>query len=60
MIVTKTQQYLESVLKTGSTFYNQLAVQYPGDDFYTVSKEEFEKCIAIMYHTVKKLKNLEL
>ena len=116
-------QYLESVLQTGSTFYNQLAVQcqqvaekflkgyldkllleegisdllrkhnmkkiaaklnelkpdlkldtiglayltdfyfdarYPGDDFYTVSKEEFEKCLAIMYDTVKKLKNLEL
>lgn len=116
-------QYLESVLQTGSTFYNQLAVQcqqvaekflkgyldkllleedisdllrkhnmkkmasklnewnpelnldtiglayltdfyfdarYPGDDFYTVSEEEFEKCLAIMYDTVKKLKNLEL
>lgn len=116
-------QYLESVLQTGSTFYNQLAVQcqqvaekflkgyldkllleedisdllrkhnmkkmasklnewnpelnldtiglayltdfyfdarYPGDDFYTVSKDEFEKCLAIMYDTVKKLKNLEL
>lgn len=109
-------QYLEAVLKTGNTFYNQLAVQcqqvaekflkgyldrmlleedvsellrknslkkiaaklndvkpelelntiglayltdfyfdarYPGDDFYTVSKEEFEKCLAIMYDTVK-------
>ena len=116
-------QYLESVLKTGSTFYNQLAVQcqqvaekflkgyldkllleedisdllrkhnmkkmasklnewnpelnldtiglayltdfyfdarYPGDDFYTVSKEEFEKCLAIMYDTVKKLKSINL
>ncbi len=116
-------QYLESVLETGSTFYNQLAVQcqqvaekfikgyldkllleedisdllrkhnmkkmasklnecypelnldtiglayltdfyfdarYPGDDFYTVSKEEFEKCLATMYDTVNKLKNLEL
>ncbi len=112
-------EYLETVLKTGNTFYNQLAVQcqqvaekflkgyldnllveedgadllrkhnmkkiaaklnelnpylkldtvglayltdfyfdarYPGDDFYTVSKEEFEKCLAIMYDTVKKLK----
>lgn len=113
-------QYLESVLKTGNTFYNQLAVQcqqvaekflkgyldrlvleedvsdllrkhnmkriavklneqnpdlkldtiglayltdfyfdarYPGDDFYTVTKEEFEKCLSIMYDTVKKLKS---
>lgn len=116
-------QYLEAVLKTGNTFYNQLAVQcqqvaekflkgyldrmlleedvsellrktslkkiaaklndikpglkldtiglayltdfyfdarYPGDDFYTVSKEEFEKCLAIMYDTVKKLKSINL
>ena len=115
-------QYLESVLKTGNTFYNQLAVQcqqvaekflkgyldrtvleedmsdllrkhnmkkiasklndmnpglkldtvglayltdfyfdarYPGDDFYTVSKEEFEKCLSIMYDTVEKLKSLD-
>ena len=115
-------EYLESVLQTGSTFYNQLAVQcqqvaekylkgyldkwmvdedvsdllrkhnmkkiaatlnekeprlqldpiglayltdfyydarYPGDDFYTVSKEEFEKCLSIMYDTVYKLKALE-
>ncbi len=114
--------YLESVLKTGSTFYNQLAVQcqqvaekflkgyldktmteedisdllrkhnmkkiaaklneqtpglnldtvglayltdfyydarYPGDDFYTVSREEFEKCLAVMYDTVEKLKKLD-
>ena len=114
--------YLESVLHTGSTFYNQLAVQcqlvaekflkgyldkmmvdedvsdllrrhnmkriasklneinpqlnldtiglayltdfyfdarYPGDDFYTVTKEEFDKCLAIMYDTVKKLRSLE-
>lgn len=112
-------EYLESVVNSGSTFYNQLAVQcqqvaekylkgcldrfmtdedvsdllrkhnmkkiasrlneckpeleldtiglayltdfyfdarYPGDDFYTVSKEEFEKCMAIMYDTVKRLK----
>lgn len=111
-------EYLESVLKTGNQFYNQLAVQcqqvaekylkgyldrvlvneditdllrkhnmkkmasklnevypdlrldtiglayltdfyfdarYPGDDFYTVSKEEFDKCIAIMYDTVNRL-----
>ncbi len=116
-------QYLEAVLKTGNTIYNQLAVQcqqvaekflkgyldrmlleedvsellrknslkkiaaklndikseleldtiglayltdfyfdarYPGDDFYTVSKEEFEKCLAIMYDTVKKLKSINL
>ena len=116
-------QYLEAVLKTGNTFYNQLAVQcqqvaekflkgyldrmlleedvsellrknslkkiaaklndikpelelntiglayltdfyfdarYPGDDFYTVSKEKFEKCLAIMYDTVKKLKSINL
>lgn len=115
-------QYLESVLKTGNTFYNQLAVQcqqvaekflkgyldrlileeditdllrkhnmkkiasklnerkpelkldtvglayltdfyfdarYPGDDFYTVTKEEFEKCLSIMYDTVNKLKSAE-
>lgn len=115
-------EYLEAVLKTGNTFYNQLAVQcqqvaekflkgyldnlfleedvadllrknnmkkiaarlnelkpdlkldtvglayltdfyfdarYPGDDFYTVSKEEFEKCLAIMYDTVKKLKTIK-
>ena len=116
-------EYLETVLKTGNTFYNQLAVQcqqvaekflkgyldnllleedvtdllrknnmkkiaarlnelkpdlkldtvglvyltdfyfdarYPGDDFYTVSKEEFEKCLAIMYDTVNKLKSTDL
>ena len=116
-------QYLEAVLKTGNTFYNQLAVQcqqvaekflkgyldrtlleedvsdllrkhnmkriaaklneikpelkldtiglayltdfyfdarYPGDDFYTVYKEEFEKCLAIMYDTVNKLKSMGL
>lgn len=113
-------QYLESLLKMKSTFYNQLAVQcqqvaekflkgyldkicleedvsdllrkhnmkkmasklneiypelhldtiglayltdfyydarYPGDDFYTVTKEEFEKCLCVMYDTVHKLKN---
>lgn len=112
-------QYLESLLKIESTFYNQLAVQcqqvaekflkgyldkifvdedvsdllrkhnmkkiasrlneikpeldldtiglayltdfyfdarYPGDDFYTVTKDDFEKCLSIMYDTVKKLK----
>ena len=112
-------RYLESVLETGSTFYNQMSVQcqqvaekflkgyvdrlflnedvsdllrkhnmkkiaaklnqldpdlnldtiglayltdfyydarYPGDDFYTVTKEEFDKCLSIMYDTVEKLK----
>ena len=112
-------QYLESVLATGSTFYNQLAVQcqqvaekylkgyldkifvdedvvdllrkhnmkkiasklnevkagleldtiglayltdfyydarYPGDDFYNVTKDDFEKCLSIMYDTVNKLR----
>lgn len=112
-------EYLESVVNSGSTFYNQLAVQcqqvtekylkgcldkylteedvsdllrkhnmkkiasklneckpemkldtiglayltdfyfdarYPGDDFYTVTKEEFEKCMEIMYDTLEKLK----
>lgn len=112
-------EYLETVLKTGNTFYNQLAVQcqqvaekflkgylekllveqdisdllrrhnlkkmasalneirpeleldtiglayladfyfdarYPGDDFYIVTKAEFEKCLAIMYDTVHRLK----
>lgn len=121
-IAEKDLKYLESVLETGSTFYNQLSVQcqqvaekylkgyldkalldedvsdllrkhnmkkmasklsewnpklnldtiglayltdfyfdacYPGDDFYTVSKEEFEKCLAIMYDTVEKLKTIE-
>lgn len=114
-------EYLESVLKTGSTFYNQLAVQcqqvaekflkgyldanlaerdisdilrkhnlkkmasvlneeepgleldtiglayltdfyfdarYPGDDFFTVTKAEFEKCLEIMYDTVHKLQGI--
>lgn len=32
--------------------------KYPGDDFYTVTKEEFEKCSSIMYDTVAKLKRL--
>lgn len=112
-------QYLESLLKIESTFYNQLAVQcqqvadkflkgyldkiaveedvsdllrkhnmkriasrlnemipglnldtiglayltdfyfdarYPGDDFYTVTKDDFDKCLSIMYDTVDKLK----
>ena len=99
--------YLESVLGSGSTFYNQLSVdkllveednadllrkhnmkkmaaklnervpglqldtiglayltdfyfdaRYPGDDFYTVSKEEFEKCLSVMYDTVRKLQGI--
>lgn len=114
-------EYLESVLKTGSSFYNQLAVQaqqvtekylkgyldrlaveedvsdllrkrnmkkiasklndlnpeleldtvglayltdfyydarYPGDDFYTVTEAEFQKCLSIMYDTVNRLKKM--
>lgn len=31
--------------------------RYPGDDFYTVSREEFQKCLEIMYDTVNKLKS---
>ena len=124
MVITKKQndlEYLESVLSTGSTFYNQLAVQcqqvaekylkgyldtlyqkedairllnnhnlkrigeklnhlypyleldtnglayltdfyygsrYPGDDFSTVTKEEFEVCLKIMYDTLDKLEKL--
>lgn len=30
--------------------------RYPGDDFYTVTKDDFEKCLSIMYDTVNKLK----
>lgn len=30
--------------------------RYPGDDFYTVTKNDFEKCLSIMYDTVNKLK----
>lgn len=115
-------RFLESVLKSGSTFYNQLSVQcqqiaekflkgyldrrfldedvtdllrkhnmkkiasklnqlypdlgldtiglayltdfyydarYPGDDFYNVSKEEFDKCLSIMYDTVEKLRAIK-
>lgn len=114
-------EYLESVMASGSTFYNQLAVQcqqvaekylkgyldrllvnedvsdllrkhnmkriasllnerypgldldtiglayltdfyfdarYPGDDFYTVSRADFEKCLSVMYDTVNKLKTI--
>ena len=114
-------EYQESVLKTGSSFYNQLAVQaqqvtekylkgyldrlaveedvsdllrkrnmkkiasklndlnpeleldtvglayltdfyyhakYPGDDFYTVTEAEFQKCLSIMYDTVNRLKKM--
>mgnify|MGYP001133734241 FL=1 len=116
-------QYLESLIKIKSTFYNQLAVQcqqvaekflkgyldklcidedvsdllrkhnmkkmavrlnelkpelkldtiglayltdfyydarYPGDDFYTVTKAELEKCLSVMYDTVNKLKAAKL
>lgn len=114
-------EYLESVIASGSAFYNQLAVQcqqvaekylkgyldrllvnedvsdllrkhnmkriasllnerypgldldtiglayltdfyfdarYPGDDFYTVSRADFEKCLSVMYDTVEKLKTI--
>lgn len=34
--------------------------RYPGDDFYTVTKEDFEKCKFIMYDTISKLKTLKL
>lgn len=34
--------------------------RYPGDDFYTVSKEDFEKCLSIMYDTITKLKTISL
>lgn len=30
--------------------------RYPGDDFYNVTKDDFEKCLSVMYDTVKKLK----
>ncbi len=30
--------------------------RYPGDDFYNVTEEDFEKCLSVMYDTVKKLK----
>lgn len=36
-----------------SDFY--FDARYPGDDFYNVSKEEFDKCLSIMYDTVIKL-----
>lgn len=32
--------------------------RYPGDDFYTVSKEEFDKCLSVMYDTVRKLQGI--
>lgn len=32
--------------------------RYPGDDFYTVTKDDFEKCLSIMYDTVNKLKKI--
>lgn len=30
--------------------------RYPGDDFYNVTKDDFDKCLSIMYDTVNKLK----
>lgn len=32
--------------------------KYPGDDFNVVSKAEFEKCLAVMYDTVEKLRGI--
>lgn len=32
--------------------------RYPGDDFYTVTKDDFNKCKAIMYDTVVKLRSI--
>lgn len=31
--------------------------RYPGDDFYNVTKDDFNKCLSVMYDTVNKLKN---
>lgn len=31
--------------------------RYPGDDFYNVTKDDFDKCLSVMYDTVNKLKN---
>lgn len=31
--------------------------RYPGDDFYTVTKEEFDKCLSIMYDTISRLES---
>lgn len=31
--------------------------RYPGDDFYNVTKEDFDKCLSVMYDTVNKLRN---
>lgn len=33
--------------------------RYPGDDFYTVTEEELKKCLAIMYDTVRRLREIE-
>lgn len=41
-----------------SDFYYE--ARYPGDDFYTVTKEEFDKCLSIMYDTISKLQQLPL
>lgn len=30
--------------------------RYPGDDFYNVTRDDFDKCLSIMYDTVNKLK----
>lgn len=31
--------------------------RYPGDDFYNVTKADFDKCLSVMYDTVNKLKS---
>ena len=39
-----------------AALYFYFDARYPGDDFYTVSEDEFQKCLAVMYDTVNKLK----
>lgn len=34
--------------------------RYPGDDFYTVTKDDFDKCLSVMYDTVTKLKKISI
>lgn len=51
-------EYLESKLDTiGLAYLTDFYydARYPGDDFYTVTKDDFEKCLSIMYDTVNKL-----
>lgn len=50
-----TEKYLKGCLdKYLTDFY--FDARDPRDDFYTVTKEEFEKCMEIMYDTLEKLK----